>query len=332
MLFFKNKLKIDRLRSGGLITNYYCSSKCGHCLYNCSPGREKAYMDFKMAIGNLKAIRELGCFSVHIGGGEPMLDFKSLFKVLDAASKESIDIEYIETNSSWFKNQDSACDMLYSLKAAGVSTMLVSISPFHNEYIPFDKVKGVIAACEKTGMGVFPWIPSFIPDVDSFDSALTHSLDEYREFFGESYIEKLPYKYSLTMRARPLKTFERFYPKKSLEDILSRNKNGCGELDDVSHFHIDLYGGYIPGLCTGLSIKTEDLGRELSDDEYPFLCLLFKKGVNGLYERASKEFGFVSEKKYISKCDLCFDIRKYLVLEKRVDSKDLKPVEFYASI
>jgi len=36
-----SKLKIGRLASGGIITNYFCTSTCRHCLYNCSPRWEK---------------------------------------------------------------------------------------------------------------------------------------------------------------------------------------------------------------------------------------------------------------------------------------------------
>ena len=38
------ELNIRRLRSGGIITNYFCTSRCGHCLYNCSPQWEKEYI------------------------------------------------------------------------------------------------------------------------------------------------------------------------------------------------------------------------------------------------------------------------------------------------
>ena len=36
---------IDRLHSGGVITNYYCTSSCGHCLYFCSPKWKKEYIE-----------------------------------------------------------------------------------------------------------------------------------------------------------------------------------------------------------------------------------------------------------------------------------------------
>jgi len=36
---------IKKIRSGGLITNYFCTSSCKHCLYKCSPHWEKRYID-----------------------------------------------------------------------------------------------------------------------------------------------------------------------------------------------------------------------------------------------------------------------------------------------
>ena len=36
---------IDRLRSGGLISNYFCTSSCKHCLYYCSPQLDKLFID-----------------------------------------------------------------------------------------------------------------------------------------------------------------------------------------------------------------------------------------------------------------------------------------------
>jgi len=38
---------------------------------------------------------------------------------------------------------------------AGVGTLLVSISPFHNAHVPYARVMGVIEACRRTGMQVF---------------------------------------------------------------------------------------------------------------------------------------------------------------------------------
>jgi len=124
---------IKRLGSGGLITNYFCSSSCKHCLYNCSPHWQKRYIDPDTAGKNLKTIRALGCRSVHIGGGEPLLRPDKLATVLELASQVGISVEYVETNSSWFQDLESAKNLLSDLSRKGLGTLLVSISPFHNE-------------------------------------------------------------------------------------------------------------------------------------------------------------------------------------------------------
>jgi hypothetical protein len=48
--------QVRHLSSGGLITNYYCTSRCAHYLYCCSPQWEKRYIDETTARRN-KACR-----------------------------------------------------------------------------------------------------------------------------------------------------------------------------------------------------------------------------------------------------------------------------------
>jgi len=167
----KRKFIIDRLNSGGLITNYYCTSRCGHCLYACSPGWDKKYIDPETAEQNLHKIKSLGCHSIHVGGGEPFLNLSGLRMVLETARSLNVHIEYVETNSSWYRDKKSACNVLSSLQDKGLSMLLISLSPFHNEHIPFYKVKGVIEACKAVQMNVFPWISEFFAEIDAFDGA-----------------------------------------------------------------------------------------------------------------------------------------------------------------
>jgi MoaA/NifB/PqqE/SkfB family radical SAM enzyme len=87
------RLSIKRLASGGIITNYDCVSHCGHCLYNCGPHRSKDYLDQDFARLICERIRDLGCTSVHIGGGEPLLRPKRLFSVLAAARDSRLGID-----------------------------------------------------------------------------------------------------------------------------------------------------------------------------------------------------------------------------------------------
>jgi hypothetical protein len=57
----------------------------------------------------------------------------------------------------------------------------------------------------------------------------------------------------------------------------------------VSHFHFDLYGNYIPGLSPGLAVRCDDVGDGFSPEKYPYLHILFNRGVAGLFHVVSTE-------------------------------------------
>jgi uncharacterized Fe-S cluster-containing radical SAM superfamily protein len=322
-----SKPEIDYLASGGLITNYYCSSKCAHCLYRCTPSREKEYISKEFAVQAFRKIRSLGCYSVHIGGGEPFLNPESLLLVAEAAADAGMGIDYVETNSSWFQTEEKAIDLLRDLQRRGIRQLLISISPFHNVHIPFAKVKGVLKTCRTTGMHTFPWVMDFYSDIDAFDEDKTHSLEEYAQKYGPGYLQNIPIRYWTHFGGRAVETFKKILPLKPLEQILSAPP--CREITDVSHFHIDLYGNYIPGLCTGFAIQMDDLGEELSPEKYPLLNVLYKEGIGTFCELAVSEYDFQPEESYLNKCDLCNAIRLFLVKDVGLESPELKPETYY---
>ena len=329
MLKERPSFSIDRLHSGGLITNYNCTSSCGHCLYSCSPRRHKHYIDRETLAKNLEKILSLGCTSIHIGGGEPFLDPEGLKMVIETTLSLGVRIEYVETNSSWYRDDESARETLKTFKQSGLSTLLISMSPFHNEHIPFFKVKGVLGACRAVGINVFPWISEFYQEIDAFDDTTTHALSDYQNRYGHDYVKRLPSRYWVHFGGRALKTFAPVFGVRPWQEILSSNQSGCIELLDVSHFHFDLFGNYIPGLCSGLAIHRDDLGTMISPEQYPTLHTLFQEGIGGLFDLASRRYDFRPSNGYLSKCHLCFDIRRYMVMEQGVASRELQPKGFY---
>ena len=277
-----NPFKIKRLFSGGIITNYFCTSRCRHCLYNAGPYRKKQYIDPDTAKENFQIVRRMGCTAVHIGGGEPLLKPRELGNVLEIAARVGVSIEYVETNASWFKDLDSAKNILFELRQKGLRTILVSISPFHNEFIPFSKTRGVMEAAKMAGIGVFPWVTDFISDLSQFDPERTHTIDTYQKKFGNGYLQQVLNRYWIHMGGRALETFRPILPNRSARQILEAHPEGCAkELSNATHFHIDLFGNYIPGLCTGLSISTSDLDKPLSENKYPVVTTLVRSGIRG---------------------------------------------------
>lgn len=328
------EFSIKRLASGGVMTNYHCVSRCGHCLYNSSPARAKDFLGNPLAGKIFRRIKELGCRSVHIGGGEPLLDPPKLTDVVSAAMSAGVRIDYIETNSAWYGDPEQAAAVLKDLLAAGARTLLVSISPFHNAHIPFARVKGVIEACRRVGMQVFPWIDAFRADLGRLDARQTHGMDEFEAALGPNYLQSLPGRYWIHLGGRALRTFRSVYPLYKAAHLLKKSPSSCAQaLSDTSHFHIDLYGNYIPGLCAGLAIDMEDIGRPLPAGKYPLLESLASTGIRGLYHLAGRIYAYTPQRgAFLNHCDLCTDIRNYLVRLKGEQFRELAPEGFYAEL
>jgi hypothetical protein len=321
---------INQLASGGLIANYYCSSNCRHCLYKSSPYWPKSYCSRKKAVQIFRILYKAGCESVHIGGGEPFLNPDGLIDILKCAKEHAFSIEYIETNSSWFNGSDENIRLLEVIRKLDVSRLRISISPFHNEYIPFNKVKGLLNACTACSISISSWLWDLFGDVDIFDDCVPHSLEEYESMYGDGYICKIFEKYHLKQGGRALELFSSFQRGTTVQSILAKNRGGCSELEDTSHFQIDLFGNYIPGFCAGLSIRMEDIGKVLSKQEYPVLTTLRNGGISGLLDYVRDIYGFEPEKPvYISKCDLCYEIRSFLINTEKILSHELRPYEHY---
>lgn len=321
-------LKISYLASGGIITNYKCSSKCRHCCYSSSPKWPDDYMTPSMAGEIFSILKILGCCSVHIGGGEPLLKPEKILGVLEVARRSSINIEYIETNASWYRDEESTRNILKELKSHGVHTLLISMDPYHNEHIPFWKVKGLIQACSKANVNVFPWQIEFWNDLDAMDDRITHSLDEYVRLFGQDYPLRLLNRYGLNLKGRALEMYKPMMKKLPFERILEESKP-CRLLSGIYHFHVDLYGNFIPQSCPGFSIPLRELVQGADPGKYRVFNSLESTGIRGLAELAKNEYGYVPKTEYAGKCDLCYDIRNYLVLELGLDLPDLKPEGHY---
>lgn len=325
------QLAITRLASGGVITNYDCVSRCGHCLYNCGPRRPKDYLGPGRALAIFQRIAELGCRSVHIGGGEPLRHPDKLLDVLEAARRVGVAIDYVETNSAWCTDVGDGVDILRRLKGAGVSTLLVSMSPFHNAHIPFLRVRNVIEACRRAGVTVFPWVNAFVRDLSRLDESRPHAMADFEAAFGSDYLKRIPDRYWIHLGGRALETFRPVYPRQSVDDLLGDSPRNCARaLSDTNHFHIDLYGNYVPGLCAGLTVGMDDLGNPLPKGKYPLIDALAARGIRGLYDLAVRISGYGPQRAgYLNHCDLCTDIRRYLVGLEGKTFLELAPVGFY---
>ena len=89
----------------------------------------------------------------------------------------------------------------------------------------------------------------------------------------------------------------------------------------------------MPGYCGGVSLgswrEIDRLAEEGIDlEDKPVLGFLVSEDIEKLYYFA-RDFGFREDSSgYLSKCDFCYQIRKYLFVETEAFS-ELRPKEFY---
>ena len=325
--------KVNALYSGaGIIVTYKCTAACLHCCYSSSPKRDGAYMTRETANKIFALLSEKGCRSVHIGGGEPFMSFEGLLGVCESAQRNRVSIDYIETNASWYTDGTDVSQKLKKLRAAGIDCLLISVDPFHNEFVPYVKVKNLLKCCEKNNIGTFLWQSKFERIVRRFNENTTHALGEYTEKLGADFIKSAADAYGIGYNGRALRILDG--PGYSAEHFLNSSgpSDRCaGKLGSLHHFHVDLNGDFIPPGCIGFKINIFDLcgaGSEgLNEAKYANFLSVVNGGFGSFYERAA-DSGFRPDPNgYVSKCSLCLDIKRY-ILEKE-SPYDIGPAGFF---
>lgn len=64
-------------------------------------------------------------------------------------------------------------------------------------------------------------------------------------------------------------------------------------------------------------------------DKYKILSELNSSGIHSMLDVAMSQYDYKPKFEYAVKCDLCYDIRRYLVLEKGLNLPDLQPRGHY---
>ncbi len=313
----------------GIITGYACTAACRHCMFASSPDCPHEFMTADMAEKLASLLAEAGTTSVHIGGGEPFLHFPSLCITIEALHRYGIGIDYIETNGFWAAKEEFVRDRLRTLREMGVDTVMVSVDPFHIEYVPLERVLLLCHLLEEEGFDYFLWQQRFLKKLLKLDLTKTHTQAELKKLLGEHYVTDTAAEYGLGMNGRALAIAGEIYPNKPMEDWLDTPP--CGKMLRPQHCHLDLYGHAVPSGCPGVAVEAEDYLRERIDGEkYPVFARLVKGGLRALVAYASEK-GFVPDAEgYPTACALCLGVRSWL--EKHAPSADLVPHCFYTEM
>lgn len=322
---------IPPLRSGGLMLSYHCTSACRHCLYRCSPAQPDEWITPEMAERVFTALaREPQFGELHLAGGEPTLRMDLLVSLIRRAGALGVPLSYVETNGGWCMDADTALRGMRRMKEAGLPSILISVSMFHHEFVPFSATRHAVQAAQAVfGSGrTLVYLPHLYDLLERLPDDGTHPLDEFcrlagigrrsselLDLFGVIPGGRVPQGLRECYEAQPPEAF--------------RGGTCRRELLRAEHVHIDHQGSLFTGGCAGIVVGTvDDLHPAIDRRRHPVFTALCDGGPCELMDREAVPAGFTPRAAgYISKCDLCFDVRRHL--HARGGYPELKPASFY---
>ncbi|MBQ2955937.1 MAG: radical SAM protein [Clostridia bacterium] len=316
----------NTMHYSGIITNYSCSAACRHCMFASSPRSGKAFITGETAERIVQRLKSAGVRSMHIGGGEPFLNFDALCALLKEMQRAGIGVDYIETNAFWCRDEEETLRRLRIIRSLGADTVMASVDPFHIEFVPLERPIRLVQALRKLGMDYFIWQDRFLERLLPLDLKTTHTREELAALLGEDYIEDTAQEYGVKVNGRALAIAKKLYVRQPAEKLATAEP--CAHLLSGQHCHVDLYEKVVPSGCPGIAIDMEDFfERRLPVEKYPCAYRLYTGGLKALYEYACG-LGFEADPAgYPTRCSLCYAVREWL--HKNSPSDDVAPGCFY---
>jgi len=208
---------------------------------------------------------------------------------------------------------------------------MISVNPFYAEYVPFERTDRCIRISKEVfGENVMIYQLEYYYQFKELGITERISLEDYFKLKTKESLSERVELFLMGRAARKLKSFypgfppSRFFHEPCQPPIL-RNW----------HNHFDNYGNFMPGYCGGISLGSwfeidQIIEEGLDVKEHPILSFLVKEDMKGLF-RFAEDFGYrAPHEGFVSKCDLCLDIRKHL--GSKEDFKELRPKTFYEYI
>ncbi|MBE0535867.1 MAG: hypothetical protein IH624_09370 [Phycisphaerae bacterium] len=318
---------VPPLISGGIMLSYQCTNACRHCLYRCRPDKSP-WMSNEMIDRVFSALADESCLQgVHLAGGEATMRMDVLIEAIDSAVRHNVPMDYLETNCAWCLDEQTARKGFEQLRQRGLGAVLISASLFHNEFIPFERTRiGISVAGEVFGGNVIVWTPEGYRALSRLGNEdRTHTLAESCKILGLDDADLWRLHSYVRPSGRAAEILRAGLPKYEIEHFV--NDNCSGMLSSVTHFHIDPNGFLYTGGCPGITVGNvrDGLHPRITPDRFGVFCRLFDSGPCGLLQMDEYKPRLAG---YVSKCDLCLDIRKQL--RRTGKFPELEPHEFYA--
>lgn len=299
---------INQGPNGQIMVTYRCSAACRHCLVMSAPQQDPSLVSIEDAVRYAEEFHQLGRH-IMIAGGEALLFFDYVLEMCRAIADKGIPVAFIESNGSWCVSDEIVTERLSLLRDAGVEGMFFSIDPYHQEFVPAERVcRGVREAIRLFGSEQVS--APRITDAEARDFE-TVARDPKR-------LADYARQRSLCYIGRAADELAQFLPPVSLEQIEAEDCRVQLDIDSLHEIQVDPFGFVRPDLCPGVNLgratdaSLTELVQTSRVQETPLLRGLAESGPASLLPLA-RQHGFCPKPTYASKCALCFDIRRLLV-------------------
>ncbi len=339
----KGRMTVPQPISGGLILSYKCSAACRHCMYACSPqwdgdwiGQEELEEGLAQLASTIRpspagpegiSLNQ----GLHFTGGEPFLNYELLRRAVEIADALDIPSTFVETNGFWCRDDEEVEDRLRRLQGAGLRGILISVNPFYAEYVPFERTERCVRVSQRVfGANVMVYQQAYYRQFKRLGIEGRLSLQEYAEMTSDA---RAAQHVELFLMGRAAHKLQASHARRPAEAYFGQPCRPSFLRN--WHNHFDNYGHFLPGYCGGISLGNwHDLERLTTEgidlEAHPILAHLIAEDAEGLLDFA-RDFDYETrDDGYVSKCDLCLDIRKHLLTAG--DFTELAPKGFYAHL
>lgn len=130
-----------------------CNASCTHCSENYGPRRSESLRkeDIFRLMDEAAAIDDGLPLRFDITGGEPFLDFELLTAVIAYGARLGGSLSCV-TNAIWAVTAERSLSKLTILRNAGLASLAVSVSRFHQQFVPLDRVRHALSSARTLGM------------------------------------------------------------------------------------------------------------------------------------------------------------------------------------
>lgn len=137
-----------------LVYTMKCNASCRICCFDCTPNRQekmtisqaKKYVDETLAHNSIRA--------VGFSGGEALLYLDEICNIAAYTRSKGISRISVSTNGFWATDEVKTREVLSKLHSSGINVLDLTADEYHQEFIPIDNIKNILAVSEDFRVGI----------------------------------------------------------------------------------------------------------------------------------------------------------------------------------